>query len=81
MQQRLRLGNYLQPPSLLQECDRFFRLVQVLGSIGVLFETVMIAPANPIPKAEEAGLLVVNDLRVECAEAVVILLNELDESQ
>jgi hypothetical protein len=55
--------------------------VQVLGGIGTLFETVVIAPVNPIPKAEEAGLLVVNDLRVERVEAVVILLNELDESQ
>jgi hypothetical protein len=44
-------------------------------------EAVVIAPANPIPKAEEAGLLVVNDLRVERVQAVVILLNELDESQ
>jgi hypothetical protein len=39
--------------------------MQVLGSIGALFEAVVIVPANPIPKAEEAGLLVVNDLRVE----------------
>jgi hypothetical protein len=66
---------------LPQERDRFSRLAQVLGGIGALLEAVVIAPANPIPKAEEAGLLVVNDLRVERVQAVVILLNELDESQ
>jgi hypothetical protein len=54
--------------------------VQVFGGIGALFETVVIAPANPIPKAEEAGLLVVNDLHIEHVQVVVILLNELDES-
>jgi hypothetical protein len=66
---------------LLQEHDRFSRLVQVLGGIGALLEAVVIVLANPIPKVEEAGLLVVNDLRVERVQAVVILLNKLDESQ